>query len=68
MERRGSGFKRIKDDYRRAVNYRPELESKFYSDATLFWVTLYDLNYNVPIGAISGGIKKQLFEDEKTVI
>jgi len=68
MERRGSGFKKIKDDYRRAVNYRPELEPEFYSDATSFWVTLYNLNYNVPIGAISVGAPKQLFEDEKTVV
>lgn len=68
MERRGSGFKKIKDDYRRAANYRPELEPKFYSDATSFWVTLYNLNYNVPINSIGVGTKKQLLEDRKTVV
>ena len=29
MERRGSGFKKIKEDYHTAVNYRPEVEPKF---------------------------------------
>lgn len=46
MERRGSGFKKIIEDYQRAVNYRPELAPVFYSDASTFIVTLYDLNYN----------------------
>lgn len=68
MERRGSGFKKIKDDYRKAVNYRPELEPKFYSDATSFLVTLYNLNYNVPIDAIGVEAEKQSLEDEKTVV
>ena len=66
MERRGSGFRKIKDDYRRAVNYRPELEPKFYSDTTSFWVTLYNLNYQVAIDRI--GTKKQSLENEKTVV
>lgn len=66
MERRGSGFRKIKDDYRRAVNYRPELEPKFYSDTTSFWVTLYNLNYHVVIDRIGIGTKKQSLEDEKT--
>lgn len=68
MERRGSGFKKIKDDYHRAVNYRPELEPEFYSDASSFWVTLYNLNYNISIEEVSAGRQKQLFEDEKTVV
>lgn len=63
MERRGSGFKKIKEDYHRAANYRPELEPEFYSDTTSFWVTLYNLNYNVPIDD-----SKQLLENEKTVV
>ncbi len=63
MERRGSGFRKIKDDYRRAVNYRPELEPKFYSDTTSFWVTLYNLNYHVAIDRI--GTKKASEYDHK---
>lgn len=49
MERRGSGFKKIKYDYRRAVNYRPELALVFYLDISSFWVTFYNLNYNVAV-------------------
>lgn len=48
MERRGSGFKKIKADYRRAVNYRKEVEPLFRSTPTSFFVTLYNLNYNIP--------------------
>lgn len=36
MERRGSGFKKIKDDYRKEVNYKENLEPKFYSDNNSF--------------------------------
>lgn len=36
MERRGSGFKKIKADYRRAVNYRKEVEPLFRSTPTSF--------------------------------
>lgn len=53
MERRGSGFKKIREDYHNAVNFRPELEPKFYSDPFSFWVTLYNLNYRVPIENVS---------------
>ena len=65
MERRGSGFKKIKEDYHRAANYRPELEPEFYSDTTSFWVTLYNLNYNVPIDDLKSSkgrenLKKQV--------
>lgn len=66
MERRGSGFKKIKDDYHFAVNYRPELEPKFYSDISTFKVTLYNLNYNVPVEKIGVSDEKQAFDEEKT--
>ena len=45
MERQGSGFKKITETYHTAHNYRDELEPKFYSDASSFQVTLYNLNY-----------------------
>ena len=45
MERQGSGFKKITETYRAAHNYSDELEPKFYSDASSFQVTLYNLNY-----------------------
>ncbi|MCC8162055.1 MAG: hypothetical protein LIO86_02520 [Lachnospiraceae bacterium] len=50
MERRGSGFKKIKSDYRAAVNYLPEPEPRFYSDSSSFWVTLYNLNFYEKLG------------------
>ena len=68
MERRGSGFRKIKDDYHRAFNYRPDLEPVFYSDTSSFWVTLYNLNYNVEIEREDARTQKQLFEDEKMVV
>lgn len=46
MERQGSGFKKITEAYHAAHNYRKELEPAFYSDVTLFQVTLYNLNYS----------------------
>ena len=75
MERRGSGFKKIKEDYHNAVNYRPELEPKFYSDISSFIVTLYNLNYNVPIEKVpvgpeevAVGEKNMLIEAQKLSI
>lgn len=49
MERRGSGFKKIRADYHRAVNFREALEPQFYSDRTNFIVTLFNLNYGVSV-------------------
>lgn len=68
MERRGSGFKKIKDDYRRAVNYRHELEPDFYSDAASFRVTLYNLNYKVPIGKVAIEMSDVAIKSEKVAI
>ena len=65
MERRGSGFKKIKGDYKQAYNYRAELAPKFKSTATSFFVTLYNLNYNVPIEKVAFGAEKVDFEAEK---
>lgn len=66
MERRGSGFKKIKADYRRAVNYRNEVEPLFRSTPTSFFVTLYNLNYNVPIKKMGLSYENQAFNEEKT--
>jgi predicted HTH transcriptional regulator len=66
MERRGSGFKRIKSDYQNAVNYRPQTAPKFYSTNTSFFVTLYNLNYGVPIGKTGVSDEKQVFEPPET--
>ena len=49
MERRGSGFKQIREDYELAANWRAGLEPVFYSDQIGFWVTLYNLNYGCDV-------------------
>lgn len=56
MERQGSGFKKITETYRAAHNYRDELEPKFYSDASSFQVTLYNLNYGATVNATKAAI------------
>ena len=65
MERRGSGFRKIKADYHNAVNFRPELEPKFSSTPTSFFVTLYNLNYNVPISEKPVQDEKVAFDKEE---
>ena len=64
MERQGSGFKKITESYRAAHNYRDELEPKFYSDASSFQVTLYNLNYGTDENGTVGAEKVAL-EQEK---
>ncbi len=50
----GSGFKKIFDFYRREVNFKPELQPTFYSNASTFIVRLFNLNYK-QVGGDSGG-------------
>ena len=67
MERQGSGFKKITESYRAAHNYRDELEPKFYSDASSFQVTLYNLNYGTDEkGAV--GEEKVALKQEKVAL
>lgn len=50
MERRGSGFKKICQDYSRQRNYQAVLHPKFYSDNYNFVITLFNLNYKISTG------------------
>lgn len=68
MERRGSGFKKIKADYHRAVNFREVLEPQFYSDRTNFIVTLFNLNYGVAVEKSIPPEKKQSFDEPETIL
>lgn len=68
MERQGSGFKKIREAYHQAVYFREELEPRFYSDASDFYVTLYNLNYNVPIEKAGVSDGNQLFGEQKPVV
>lgn len=63
MERQGSGFRKITEAYHAAHNYREELEPEFYSDVTSFQVTLYNLNYGMPLNSV-----KTMIEDENLAI
>ena len=45
MERRGSGFKKIKRDYALSVQFTKTKTPTFYSTASAFLVNLYNLNY-----------------------
>lgn len=63
MERQGSGFRKITEAYHAAHNYREELEPEFYSDVTSFQVTLYNLNFGMPLNAV-----KTMIEDENLAI
>lgn len=66
MERQGSGFKKITESYHAAHNYRDELEPKFYSDASSFQVTLYNLNYGLTPEKAGLVNEEQASIDEKT--
>ena len=46
MERRGSGFKKILDDYQAQDKYDDEYKPEFYSDTGDFRLTLWNLNYS----------------------
>lgn len=50
MERRGSGFHKIRASYHRAPSFRAEREPRFDSTDKAFYVTLFNLNYNIPLG------------------
>ena len=45
MERRGSGFKKIIEDYERYKTYTPDKHPRFHSDAYSFFIVLPNLNY-----------------------
>ena len=45
MERRGSGFKKILDDYEAQDKYEEKFKPEFYSDTGDFRLTLWNLNY-----------------------
>ena len=45
MERRGSGFRKIRREYHRVLGLSRGKEPVFTSSATSFFVTLYNLNY-----------------------
>ena len=67
MERRGSGFRKIKEDYANAVNFRKEIEPQFYSDNQSFFVKLYNLNYNVSLEKVAIDDGKVAIDEQKII-
>ena len=53
MERRGTGFKKIIEYYKRAPNFRKNLLPKFYSTHSTFIATLFNLNFGRTIEDIA---------------
>ena len=56
MERRGSGFKKILEDYRFGENFSENKTPVFRSDPYSFSVTLYNLNYEVGDGNVGNRV------------
>ena len=64
MERQGSGFRKITEAYETAHNYRVDLAPKFYSDASSFQVTLFNLNYDMSDKVVSSEEKVALNQEK----
>jgi len=66
MERRGSGFRKIRDDYREQYLYTDAMEPEFYSDRNSFILTLKNLNY-VKISFKKSNKKTAIKNGDKTI-
>ncbi|MBR1582278.1 MAG: winged helix-turn-helix transcriptional regulator [Spirochaetales bacterium] len=60
MERRGSGFRKILEDYRFEENFNESKNPVFRSDPYSFSVTLYNLNYGVNDGNTGGETSEEV--------
>mgnify|MGYP005884910729 CR=1 FL=1 len=49
MERRGSGFKKIQEEYHKAPRFSKSLEPEFFSTNSTFVVCMKNLNYSVDV-------------------
>lgn len=66
MDRRGSGFKKILDDYKKQPLYDDSLEPKIYSNANDFILILKNLNYQK--GTLEGTSKGHQGDTKGTII
>lgn len=62
MERRGSGFRKILEDYRFEENFNESKTPVFRSDPYSFSVTLYNLNYGANGGNTGGETSEEVRE------
>ena len=68
MERRGSGMKKIIDEYKRFENLENYHAPEFRSNATEFHVTLWNLNYGVDVIKDNPHVIKEANDDVKDVV
>ena len=68
MERRGSGFKKIKRDYALSVQFTKTKTPKFYSTASAFFVTLYNLNYTKVADKVAGKVAGKLNRTQEKIL
>ena len=47
MERRGSGLRKIKDEYQKSFAYNQSFEPKFESSHSHFCIIIYNLNFGI---------------------
>lgn len=59
MERRGSGMKKIISEYKRYENLGNYHVPEFYSNASEFHVTLWNLNYGIDVVKETGDVVKE---------
>ena len=68
MERSDSGFGKILDGYESAINFQNQKEPEFYSDSTMFLVTLPNLNYSVDKSAESADTFSLLTKRQREIL
>ena len=74
MERRGSGFKKIQEEYHKSFRFKKSLEPEFFSTNSTFVVCMKNLNYSVNAQVSTTGEKvalageKVAFTDEKVAL
>ena len=67
MDRRGSGFKKILNDYRNQPSYTQAIEPEFYSDNDSFLLVLKNLNYNRIVLVNKGRVFTRTVENKRKI-
>ena len=68
MERRGSGIKKIIENYELEANYSEDLKPEFFSDSSQFSVILKNLNYGKSIENLVVDSKNRAIKTENPAI
>lgn len=67
MDRRGSGFKKIIEDYKRYQNYSNGRIPLFKSEASSFFITLWNLNYQIQKN-VTKDVTKDVTKEQKLIL